>query len=203
MCDAQKALTLAPTTLLAHHPPCNLPAADQPRFSAAVRLVNGTGGALSSGRVEVLRHGVWIAVRRSGDVRDGLAAAVVCRQLGYAGSSAPIAEAAGTFGPPSSGPSLVLDNCVGSEASLEQCGCASYGFWPIYECAVAASYPAGSTDIPISALAVTCGTGTGGPGRQRAAQLSLSGAIWGPVATCVQQPSAFCEHACSVVTAGP
>lgn len=102
-------------------PSTTCPAAP-PRFSAAVRLVNGTGGAPTSGRVELRLGGVWVPVRMRYDVRDGVAATVVCRQLGYLSGGTPVAQAAGAFGPGRNASTLVLEHCAYvTEQPLQQC----------------------------------------------------------------------------------
>lgn len=123
-----------------------------PHFSGAVRLVNGSSA--SSGRVEMLRDGQWVPMSRNGNVRDGQAAATVCRQLGYTGDGVPVAEPSQTFGPGRNASSLVVTYCTGDEVSLHACRC--YGAWD----------PACSTaelrSSDGNALAVTCPAGTGG-----------------------------------------
>ena len=137
------------------HAPGPRPAAP-PRFSRAVRLVNGTGGAASSGRVELLREGQWVPVRREYYTSDAAAAAVVCRQLGYIGSGMPVVESSGTFGPGRSVPSLALKYCKGSEHSLHSCDC-YLNYFTSSDCyAIDLVSPNGD------ALSVTCATGSGG-----------------------------------------
>ena len=136
-------------------PPASCPAAP-PRFSSALRLVNGTGGAASSGRVELLREGQWVPVRRHFYSSDAAAAAVVCRQLGYTGSGMPVVESSGTFGPGRNVSSLALSSCSGSEDSVHSCEC-YLTYFTSTDCHTAPLVsPNGD------ALSVTCATGSGG-----------------------------------------
>ncbi|EFN54087.1 hypothetical protein CHLNCDRAFT_6829, partial [Chlorella variabilis] len=91
-----------------------------------VRLVNGDNN-LRSGRVEVLRNGVWGTVCDD-DFTDA-AAGVVCQQLGLGSSGTAVGRAA--FGP-GSGP-IWLDGvrCTGAEVRLQGC---PHGPWNASDC---------------------------------------------------------------------
>ena len=90
-----------------------------------MRLVGGLNN--SSGRVEVLRDGVWGTV--CDDNWDFKDATVVCQQLGF--RSAQQALSAAYFGPGSG--KIWMDNvrCSGDERSLGECK--SRG-WGIHNC---------------------------------------------------------------------
>ncbi|XP_072051705.1 scavenger receptor cysteine-rich domain-containing protein DMBT1-like [Amphiura filiformis] len=83
-----------------------------------IRLVGGS--SLNEGRVEVLVNGVWGSV--CDDFWDINDASVACRQLGF--PSAISAHGSAVFGR-SSGPILLDDlECLGDEASLQECSSA-------------------------------------------------------------------------------
>lgn len=83
-----------------------------PRFSSAVRLVDGTSG--SNGRVEVLQHGIYTPL--CADYVGPCTATTVCCQLGYTGDPASV-QRPDTFGPLPSGAAQSL-----GLASWSQCG---------------------------------------------------------------------------------
>ncbi|XP_054989105.1 HHIP-like protein 1 [Sorex araneus] len=93
------------------------PAEPAPR-RGAVRLVSPAGLGAGSGRVEVFAGGRWGTV--CDDAWDGHAAAVVCRQLGFA--HAVRAAKRAEFGEGRALPILLDDvRCTGAEASLLDC----------------------------------------------------------------------------------
>ena len=111
-----------------------------PRFSDALRLVNGSGPY--QGRVEVLRQGTWMPACRQGTDSygnpvdssahfDDVAAAIVCGQLGYTPLVTSV-EAPNTFGTPSSNSSgeFYLDWWCSAPSSgtwrLDQCSSTTY-----------------------------------------------------------------------------
>ena len=118
----------------------------------SVRLI---GGNSTQGRVEVLRAGSWQPVSMT--QHTGLAVAVICRQLGFAGGVAadPPVETGVSVGVPS----LHLTVCTGSEPTWEECGCR----WP----GVTNTYRCGNFDTPRvndvgqAPLYVTCAPGEG------------------------------------------
>lgn len=92
--------------------------------SGAIRLVNGPSQL--SGRVEIYYNGAWGTV--CDDNFDSAEAAVVCRQLGFAGGTARMLADYGA----GSGSILMDDlSCTGSESRLADCP--SRG-WGIHNC---------------------------------------------------------------------
>ena len=89
----------------------------------AVRLVDGARD--NEGRVELFNDEAWGTVcDDSWDINDAM---VVCKQLGY--RTALEAPVAGRYGAASASMPILLDNlmCVGTEASLFECGHSGIG----------------------------------------------------------------------------
>jgi len=123
--------------------------------------VNGTSSF--SGRVETLRYGAWNPVSLTNS-SDGFAVAhVVCKQLGFVGSSNAVAESAVAFGfPAASAQWLKVRYCGGSEAGLMECQCDAYtmyGYTQTVTCLSAELNSSNQTSMAANQLAVTCPSG--------------------------------------------
>ena len=94
-------------------------------YVAKVRLVGGNG--VNTGRVEVYYNNTWGTVCDDGwDLND---AAVVCRELGFPGSTS--SSCCAIFGQ-GTGPIWLDDvGCTGSETNLSSC---SHGGWGRHNC---------------------------------------------------------------------
>ncbi|XP_078579964.1 neurotrypsin-like isoform X3 [Branchiostoma floridae x Branchiostoma japonicum] len=104
---------------------CNVRPATPQRTGPTIRLVGGANE--KEGRVEIFHNGQWGTV--CDDHWDKKDAAVVCRQLGYTGTS--LARTGSYFG---RGEGVIqLDNvdCVGTETSLDMC---PHPAWQAHDC---------------------------------------------------------------------
>jgi len=92
------------------------------RLNSTLRLVNGS--TPYSGRLEMLREGVWapVGATTTTTLRQ-IVAELACQQLGFVNNTgSPVVEDSTTvFGQPVPGPWFEVTSCSGDEALLQSC----------------------------------------------------------------------------------
>jgi len=140
------------------------------RLSSTLRLVNGSKP--SSGRLELLREGLWLPVVASNPSSRSAIAQVACRQLGFEDSLPATVEDPATFGAPTSASWLNMSSCAGSETTLLDCSCAftrvasttNNTDYTVEECMSSLADPVvgGTNEAAAGQLAITCLASAGG-----------------------------------------